>query len=375
MNSMVGKRVKKRKRNLRSPEIPNKLPSVPLVKIVFYNVLILIIALFINYGIPYIESVLNGRFIYIISYSIVGILLFFIILFGLKRSSGKKAAELIKHEITKQRLPLQKAVDNILRKRAPSDIILKTGISGLDELLVKGIPRGSSVLVAGGAGSGKTNLCLKLLYKASMRKEKCLYISFEESKFRLRQHMQDFKWDVQELERKGILQIDRLDPFDISRSVEALMAQSRGDLKLSIDDLGQIIPTGFEPDWIVIDSLNALSAAFKEGDDSYRIYIENLFKYLENSGATTFLISETEQIHTKFSKTGVEEFLADGVIVLYHIARGNVRERAIEVLKMRGIPHQERIVAMQIKEGSGVEVYPEQEIFGSSDVFGGKNEK
>lgn len=86
---------------------------------------------------------------------------------------------------------------------------------------------------------------------------------------------------------------------------------------------------------------------------------------MKNVGATSFLITETEQIPKIFSTTGVEEFLADGVIVLYAIKRGNVRENAIEVLKLRGAKHQKKIVAMQITD-KGVIVYPEQEVFGGT---------
>ena len=58
----------------------------------------------------------------------------------------------------------------------------------------------------------------------------------------------------------------------------------------------------------------------------------------------------------------MEEFLADGVIVLYNIKKGNIRENAIEVLKMRGADHEKKIVAMQITD-NGIVVYPEQELF------------
>ncbi len=77
---------------------------------------------------------------------------------------------------------------------------------------------------------------------------------------------------------------------------------------------------------------------------------------------TSFLIIETEQVPKIFSETGVEEFLADGVIVLYSLKHGNVRENALEILKLRGAAHQKRIVAMQITS-DGIVVYPEQEVF------------
>ncbi len=61
-------------------------------------------------------------------------------------------------------------------------------------------------------------------------------------------------------------------------------------------------------------------------------------------------------------QTGVEEFLADRVIVLYNLKHENVRENAIEILKLRGASHKKSLVAMQITD-KGIVVYPEQEVF------------
>ena len=55
------------------------------------------------------------------------------------------------------------------------------------------------------------------------------------------------------------------------------------------------------------------------------------------------------------------------LIVVYNIKRGNVRESAIEILKLRGAKHQKKIVAIQIEGGQGMIVYPEQEVFGGTD--------
>jgi KaiC/GvpD/RAD55 family RecA-like ATPase len=74
------------------------------------------------------------------------------------------------------------------------------------------------------------------------------------------------------------------------------------------------------------------------------------------------LVTETQQIPEVFSPTGVEEFLADGVIVIYNIRRQNTRENAIEILKMRGEKHQKKIVAMSITD-NGIVVYPNKEIY------------
>ncbi|MFH1326986.1 MAG: ATPase domain-containing protein [archaeon] len=275
-----------------------------------------------------------------------------------------KQQGIITKEIEKQRNPIKEVVEKVgVNKKVIGKEWIKTGIGGLDELFERGIPKENSILVAGGAGSGKTILCLQLLKNTAERREKTLYISLEESESKLKEHMRDFKWDPEKLEKKGLLMIKRVDPFKISRSVEALLAKARGELKVDIVNMGELIPKKFKPKLVVIDSLTALSSAFKDEEVNYRVYAEQLFRYLEKLGVTSFLISETGQIPVKYSKTGIEEFLADGVIVLYNIKTEDIRENAIEVLKMRGAKHQKKIVAMQITD-EGIVVYPEQEIFG-----------
>ncbi len=238
---------------------------------------------------------------------------------------------------------------------------VKTGIAGLDQLFDKGIPKGSTVVVAGGAGSGKTILGLQILAQHASHGEKCLYMSFEESEERLIHHMEDFGWEPRTYTAEGNLLIRRFNPFDITRSVDALLMEEKGELLIDVQPV--ILPEGFVPTFVVVDSLTAIASAFSGKETSYRVYIEQLFRFFENLGATAFLISETKQIPTVYSTTGVEEFLADGVIVLYSLRVGNVRENAIEVLKLRGAKHQKKIVAMQVTD-QGIVVYPEQEVFG-----------
>ncbi|HME86782.1 MAG TPA: ATPase domain-containing protein, partial [Candidatus Nanoarchaeia archaeon] len=270
-------------------------------------------------------------------------------------------------QIEEQRAPITHIVERARHGTKRVDRYVKTGIEGLDELFEEGIPVGSSVLLAGGAGSGKTILGLEILKEHAKHGEKCLYMSFEESEDRLIHHMEDFGWKPDDLIRKKNLMIKRFNPFDITRSVDALLMKAKGELLIDLDPV--ILPENFKPDFIVVDSLTAIASAFTGKEDSYRIYIEQLFRFFEKIGATSFLIAETKQIPTVFSQTGVEEFLADGVIVLYNLKRGNVRENAIEVLKLRGAGHQKRIVAFQVTD-KGFVVYPEQQVFGNINLDG-----
>jgi KaiC/GvpD/RAD55 family RecA-like ATPase len=251
------------------------------------------------------------------------------------------------------------------KNRTAGQKYVKTGISGFDALLEQGIPKGAAVLVAGGAGSGKTILTLQALNYHAVHGDKCLYMSFEESEAKLVSHMQQFGWNPKKLIKDGKLLLKRFNPFDVTRSVDALLMKSKGELLIDVKPI--VFPKNFKPDIIVVDSLTAIASAFTGKEDSYRIYIEQLFRFFEEIGATSFLITETTQMPTIFSTTGVEEFLADAVVVIYNIKRGNIRERAIEVLKLRGGGHKKKIVAMNITS-DGVEVFPEQEIFGGVGV-------
>jgi circadian clock protein KaiC len=99
-------------------------------------------------------------------------------------------------------------------------------------------------------------------------------------------------------------------------------------------------------------------------EESYRVYAEQLFRHLESLGVTSFLITESEADPARLTRSGIEEFLADGVIVMYNLRKGDMREGAIEVLKMRGAKFQKKVVLMEIVDGSGIAVYPNQKVFG-----------
>lgn len=284
-----------------------------------------------------------------------------------KKSVPKKVKKVVKKvpkklhpSIAKQREHAKKLIPKKHKDKPLIAQYVKTGIEGLDDLLIQGIPRSSSILIAGGAGSGKTIMCLQILGHNLKINKKCMYVSFEESEARLESHMQDFKLNPKKYIKENKLALQRFNPFDIARSVDALLLKAKGELLIDIDPI--LFPIKFKPDIVIVDSLTAIASAFIGKEDSYRIYIEQLFRFFEKQGSTVFLITETEQVPTKFSTTGVEEFLADGVIVLYNIKRGNIRERAIEVLKLRSSNHQKKIVTFEIG-AEGITVYPSQELF------------
>ena len=197
--------------------------------------------------------------------------------------------------------------------------VLKTGISGFDELFSEGgIPRGNSVLVAGGPGTGKSTLCRQICYNLVSKGKKCMYVSFEESKERIIKSMENFGWDIQKYVDDGQLLIQKINPLDILRMKFGSIGGSGSATELSYKIKPLVIPKDFQPEVIAVDSLSAIIAASVTKDKNYRVYLQQLFSFFEETGATSFLITETDPMPTRYSETGIEEFLADGIIVLYN---------------------------------------------------------
>jgi len=240
--------------------------------------------------------------------------------------------------------------------------VLKTDIRGFDDLFAEGgIPKGNSVLVAGGAGTGKSTFCRQICYNLVSQGKNCMYVSFEESIKRIERSMNVFGWDARKHIDEGRLLIQKINPLDILRMKFGSVGGSGSATELSYKIKPLIIPKEFHPEVIVVDSLTAIISASITKEKNYRVYLQQLFNFFEDTGATSFLVTETEPMPTRFSDTGIEEFLADGIIVLYNIQQGDRRKSAIEVLKMRYSNHQKKIFAMKIA-GEGIIIYPERQI-------------
>lgn len=282
-----------------------------------------------------------------------------------KKTFSDKHRKIIYKEIHKVREPVKRFLDKLpvkdKEKKIFADKYLKVGIHGFDMMIEKGVRRGSANLICGGPGTGKTIFGLQTLYYGAMQGEKCLYMSFEESEDRLLEAMAGFGFDLKKIPKEGELRIKRYRPFEIMKSVEALLMKEKGELL--IDTHPVILPMDYKPQRIVVDSLSAIAATFMGQDEKYRIYLEELFLLLESSGVTSFLIMETEQIPAEHmvTRNGIAEFLADAVIILYYIRKGSLRERACEIIKIRGSKHLQKIVSMEITS-KGIEIYPKQNI-------------
>jgi len=272
---------------------------------------------------------------------------------------GKKK-EIKKTEIKTESNALEKNVPLTSFKPKSSKKVIEiipTYVNGFDSLLYdNGFERGSTVLIAGGAGTGKTTFCMESMYFGALHGEKGVYISFEEEPEKIKAHMKkNYGWDFDLLEEEGLFAIIKLDPAKIARQVEAILAAESGLLKIEMPKLEFPI----KPDRIALDSLSALSIAFRS-EDSYRKYIRELFELLEEFNSVNYAIDETEQDPKIYSRSGVEEFLADSVVVLYNIKEDGKRKNALEILKVRSGKHVKGLVPYVIDE-AGFKVQPQVE--------------
>jgi circadian clock protein KaiC len=245
---------------------------------------------------------------------------------------------------------------------------IKTYVPGFDQMIGAGIPKGSAILVEGGPGSGKTIFCLEVAKQMCERGKKVLYMSFEEPEYRLKYHMKSFGANVDEYEKKKLLYVKRFNALDIARSVEALLSEAKKELLIDVQPV--LIPTDFQPDLVLIDSLSSISSAFSGEESRFRIYMEQLFRYLEAHNMTSLLIREVSN-PTHVGGNSMESgqavsFLSDGIVAIYNVFyKGGDRKRALEVVKLRGSNIDRRIVEMEIKGGRGFVVYPNKTLKGN----------
>ncbi|MEM4389979.1 MAG: ATPase domain-containing protein [Candidatus Micrarchaeia archaeon] len=227
----------------------------------------------------------------------------------------------------------------------------KTGIPGLDEIIEGGINRGTVVSVTGETGTGKTTFATQFLYKgAAEYGEPGLFISFEESKRSLYRNMARFGWDLEELERKRKFVFIE---YPLSE-IDQFLTQE-GVIRDLVDTIGI--------ERIAIDSISALALAW-ESERERRQGLLKIMDRLRRWGCTSIITAESEgevAAGAPRTKHGAE-WLSDGLIHLYNIRKGNYRERALEIIKLRGVSHECRIIPMSFTS-KGLVLHPTRLFF------------
>lgn len=203
-----------------------------------------------------------------------------------------------------------------------------SGLKELDALLGGGIERGSSVLVIGPAGTGKSTFIFQFIEAAVKRGEKAALFVFDEELSLLFDRTKAMGFDLEKMVADGTLIVEQVDAAELSPGEFAHRVRERVD--------------GANAKTVAIDSLNGYSAAMPD-ENSIILHVHELLQYLNRQGATTFLTVAQHGLVGDMKSPVDVTYLADTVILLrYFEALGRVK-RAVSIIKKRTGWHEDTI--------------------------------
>lgn len=205
---------------------------------------------------------------------------------------------------------------------------IPTGIAELDEMLGgKGLYRGSSVLLTGTAGTGKTSVSAHMAEATCRRGEKCLFFSFEESQSQILRNMKSIGIDLEPYVRRNLL------AFHTSRP-------STFGLEMHLVRMHKLVEQ-FDPQLVILDPISNLQSAGTVQDSNQMLV--RLIDFLRKRNTTGFFVSLTAG-GTSFERTdeGMSS-LVDTWLLVRDVEVGGERNRLLYVLKSRGMAHSNQV--------------------------------
>lgn len=215
--------------------------------------------------------------------------------------------------------------------------LLPSGIRELDSLFNGGVHRGTSTLVAGPTGCGKSTLCTQFVLSAAQRKEKGAIFTFDETRQSFLERSRGLGLHVEPYLKDGTIHLEQIDPAELSPG------EFIDRIRCGVE----------EQQWrvVVIDSLNGLMNSMSE-EAALTVQLHEVLAYLSHIGVATFLVLAQFGLlgAAMISPTDIS-YLADNVLLLrYFEVAGEVRQ-AISVVKRRSGPHERSIRELSIKDG------------------------
>jgi len=206
--------------------------------------------------------------------------------------------------------------------------LIKSGIAELDMLMGGGLPSGSSTLMIGPSGTGKTLMVLHYLAAAAARGEASALFVFDEEIGLLFERAEGMGFDLASMQKAGLLHVEQMDAAEISPGEFA------NHVKSIIEDKHIRI--------LAIDSLNGYQASMPE-EQFLTLHLHELLQYANRQGASTFITLAQHGMVGEMSVSVDITYMADTVVMLrYFEALGRVR-RAMSLIKKRGGAHENTI--------------------------------
>lgn len=233
------------------------------------------------------------------------------------------------------------------------DYKVETGITGFDQLVEGGFPKGKCILLSGTPGTGKTIFSLQYLYNGATKYgDKGLFVSFEENADNLRSQSMQFGWDLKRLEDEGSIVLMNIPIREITENTAKEIieyAQKNGINRLVIDSLSAL-------------SINIPSTHTKAVDitEMYsKRFIYGFMGDLRNMKCvTSLIISQTTE--GQLSRDTVSEFICDGIILVSYESMGGEYSRSMMIRKMREIKNDDDVHPIEIN-GKGIVVHSLEE--------------
>jgi circadian clock protein KaiC len=205
---------------------------------------------------------------------------------------------------------------------------LSTGVPDLDGMVGgKGYFRGSSILVSGTAGAGKTSLAGYFVEAACRRRESALYFAFEESAAQITRNLRSIGLDLEPFHRKGLLQIHAARP-------------TTSGLEGHLSAMHRLVEEN-KPRVVVVDPISNLISVGTSVE--VRAMLARLIDFMKVRQVTALFTSLTvDEDHPEGTDIGISSFM-DTWLVLKNIDRNGERIRTLDVLKSRGMPHSNQV--------------------------------
>jgi circadian clock protein KaiC len=229
----------------------------------------------------------------------------------------------------------------------------RTGIPGFDLISEGGLPRARATLIAGTAGSAKTVFATQFLAAGiQLDDEPGVFVTFEDRVEDIRANMLGFGWDIAGWEKDGKWVFidaapDAEEPTSVVGSFDLSALLSRIE--------GAVSRIGAKR--VSLDSLNALFVQFPN-QPVLRAELFRITTKLKRLGVTVVFTGERIDEYGEVTRHGIEEFVADNVIILRNLLDNERRRRTMEILKLRGAPHQRGEFPFTITSRDGIIVIP-----------------
>lgn len=212
---------------------------------------------------------------------------------------------------------------------------IATGIPGFDIVAQGGLPVSRATLIAGTAGSGKTVFVTHFLAAGIEHfGEGAVLITFEDSPADIRQNMLSFGWDIAGWEKESKWAFVDVSPAP-NEEAEVVGSYDLGGLLSRIEHAVRKT----KAKRVALDSLNALFVKFADRA-LIRSELFRITNALKSMGVTVLFTAERTEDYGAITQFGIEEFVADNVIILRNILTDERRRRTIEILKFRGTTHE-----------------------------------